>query len=60
MHAIDRRGGEFRAHAINDVSLLRQTSQIAKLRIIVNEKEAMAELVADGVLVATPAGFHRL
>jgi NAD+ kinase len=56
MHAVDRLGGEFRAHAINDVSLLRQTSQIAKLRIVVNEKEAMAELVADGVLISTPAG----
>jgi NAD+ kinase len=56
MHAVDGQGGEFRAHAINDVSLLRQTSQIAKLRILVNDKEAMAELVADGVLVATPAG----
>jgi NAD+ kinase len=56
MHAVDAKGGEFRAHAINDVSLLRQTSQIAKLRIVVNEREAMAELVADGVLVSTPAG----
>ncbi len=56
MQAVDRGGGEFSAHAINDVSLLRQTAQIAKLRILVNGAEAMAELVADGVLVATPAG----
>jgi NAD+ kinase len=56
MHAVDSRGGEFRAHAINDVSLLRQTSQIAKLRILVNEQVAMPELVADGVLISTPAG----
>jgi len=56
MQAIDQRGGELQAHAINDVSLLRQTSQIAKIRILVNDKEAMAELIADGVLVSTPAG----
>jgi NAD+ kinase len=56
MQAVDRGGGEFSAHAINDVSLLRQTAQIAKLRILVNGAEAMAELIADGVLVATPAG----
>jgi NAD+ kinase len=56
MQAVDRGGGEFSAHAINDVSLLRQTSQIAKIRIIVDGKEAMAELIADGVLVSTPAG----
>ena len=56
MHAIDVHGGEFRAHAINEVSLLRQTSQIAKLRIFVNDKLAMDELVADGVLISTPAG----
>ena len=56
MQAVDAKGSEFRAHAINDVSLLRQTSQIAKIRILVDGKEAMAELVADGVLVSTPAG----
>ena len=42
--------------AINEVSLLRQTSQTAKLRIIVDGKERLAELFADGLLVATPAG----
>jgi NAD+ kinase len=42
--------------AINEVSLLRQTSQTAKLRILVDDKERLAELSADGVLVATPAG----
>jgi NAD+ kinase len=43
-------------HAINEVSLFRQTHQAARLRILVDERERMAELVADGVLVATPAG----
>jgi NAD+ kinase len=56
MHAVNTHGDEFSAHAINEVSLLRQTSQIAKLRISVNGKERMAELVTDGVLVSTPAG----
>jgi NAD+ kinase len=56
MQATDVHGGEFRAHAINDVSLLRQTSQIAKLRILVSGQERLAELMTDGVLVSTPAG----
>jgi NAD+ kinase len=42
--------------AINEVSLLRQTSQTAKLRIMVDGKERLSELSADGALVATPAG----
>jgi NAD+ kinase len=42
--------------AINEVSLLRQTSQTAKLRIVVDGKERLAELAADGILVSTPAG----
>jgi NAD+ kinase len=56
MHATNVRGDEFSAHAINEVSLLRQTSQIAKLRILVNGHERLPELMTDGVLVATPAG----
>src|SRR5215471_8530477 len=43
-------------HAINEVSLFRQTYQAARLRILVDGKERRAELVADGILVATPAG----
>lgn len=42
--------------AINEVSLLRQTAQTAKLRILVDGKERLADLTADGVLVSTPAG----
>lgn len=42
--------------AINEVSLLRQTAQTAKLRILVDGRERLAELAADGILVATPAG----
>jgi len=43
-------------HAINEVSLFRQAHQAARLRILIDGKERLAELVADGVLVATPAG----
>ncbi len=44
------------ALAINEVSILRAGPQAAKLRILVDGRERMAELVADGVLIATPAG----
>jgi NAD+ kinase len=43
-------------HAFNEVSLFRQTNQAARLRILIDGKEQLAELVADGVLLATPAG----
>lgn len=42
--------------AINEVSLLRETRQSAKLEVSVNGKVRIAELSCDGVLVATPAG----
>lgn len=49
--------GETVTHAaINEVSLLRETRQTAKIEISVNGRVAMPELVCDGVLVATPAG----
>ncbi|MGA7808147.1 NAD kinase [Bradyrhizobium sp.] len=43
-------------HAINEVALFRQTNQAARLRILIDEQERMHDLIADGVLVATPAG----
>jgi NAD+ kinase len=50
-------GGESFTHAaINEVSLLRETRQTAKIEVSVNGRSALAELVCDGVLVATPAG----
>ena len=50
-------GGEtFRHAAINEVSLLRETRQTAKIEILVNGRVALPELACDGVLVATPAG----
>ncbi|MHA7888420.1 MULTISPECIES: NAD kinase [Roseicyclus] len=42
--------------AINEVSLLRAGPQAARLKIYVDERLRMEELVADGVLVCTPAG----
>lgn len=42
--------------AINEVSLLRQGPQAAKLRIYVDDKLRLPELACDGALVATPAG----
>jgi NAD+ kinase len=44
------------ALAINEVSLLRQTRQTAKLSVSIDGKVRMAELFCDGVMVATPAG----
>lgn len=42
--------------AINEVSLIRQSSQTAKLKITIDGRVRMASLACDGVLVATPAG----
>ena len=56
MVAIDSKRKQHRALAINEVSLLRQTRQTAKLRISIDGKVRMPELVCDGALVATPAG----
>lgn len=44
------------AYAFNEVSLLRETRQAAKLKIMVDKVERMNELICDGMLVATPAG----
>lgn len=56
MVAIDADRREHRAVAINEVSLLRQTRQTAKLRISIDDKVRLGELSCDGALVATPAG----
>jgi NAD+ kinase len=52
-------GNDGRVHqlpAINEVSLLRETRQTAKLEVTVNDRVVMPELACDGILVATPAG----
>ena len=56
MTALTVDGQMHEALAINEVSLLRAGPQAAKLRITVDGRERMAELVCDGALVATPAG----
>jgi NAD+ kinase len=56
MVATDRHGEEHSRLAINEVSMFRATHQAAKLKISVDGKVRMAELVSDGALVATPAG----
>ena len=49
-------GSKVDALAINEVSLLRAGPQAAKLKITVDDKVRMEELVCDGALVSTPAG----
>jgi NAD+ kinase len=56
MKATTIRGDEWTHAAINEVSLLRETRQAAKIEVLINGRVAMPELVCDGVLVATPAG----
>ncbi|WP_347139713.1 NAD kinase [Paracoccus sp. SSK6] len=56
MRAIRADGSVHEALAINEVSMLREGPQAAKLRVHVDGKMRMEELVCDGVLIATPAG----
>ena len=56
MRALDATGHVRRHHAINEVSLFRHSYQAARLRVLVDGEERLAELVADGILLATPAG----
>ena len=56
MQAMCLDGSKVDALAINEVSLLRAGPQAAKLKITVDDKVRMEELVCDGALVSTPAG----
>lgn len=56
MTATSMDGEQFTLPAINEVSLLRETRQTAKLEVTVNGRVVLPELVCDGILVATPAG----
>jgi NAD+ kinase len=56
MRATTQNGDVIEALAFNEVSLLRETRQAAKLRIYVDNIERIPELVCDGILLATPAG----
>ncbi|MEM1314035.1 MAG: NAD kinase, partial [Pseudomonadota bacterium] len=56
MTATCRDGETVTARAINEVSLLRERHQAAKIRIRVDDRARMEDLICDGVMVATPAG----
>lgn len=56
MRATTIDGKAHEAAAINEVSLLRQTRQAAKIRIKIDDIVRLEELICDGILVATPAG----
>lgn len=56
MVATDRAGAVHRALAFNEVSLLRQVRQAAKIGIQIDGVERLGELICDGILVATAAG----
>lgn len=56
MRCRDSAGRLTEARALNEVSLLRQSFQAAKLEIAIDGQVRLPELVADGVLVATPTG----
>jgi len=56
MHAVTRTGRVEEAVALNEVSLLRELRQAAKIRVSVDGKVRLQELICDGVLISTPAG----
>ncbi len=56
MVTTDAYGNTHSALAINEVSLLRQSYQAAKLRVEIDGRTRLEELACDGVLLATPAG----
>ncbi len=56
MTAVDAHGVTHSERAINEVSMLRETYQAAKLRLSIDGKVRLEELICDGVLVATPTG----
>ena len=60
MRATDVHGAVHIHHAINEVSLFRQTYQAARLRILIDERERMAELIADGIMGGDAGGLDRL
>ena len=56
MHAVTATGRVEEAVALNEVSLLRQLRQAAKIRVTIDGRVRLAELVCDGILLSTPAG----
>ncbi len=56
MEAVDQDGATYSAPAFNEVALFRQTYQASKLRISIDDRVRLEELICDGIIVATPAG----
>ncbi|MGY6551574.1 MAG: NAD kinase [Erythrobacter sp.] len=56
IEAVTHSGETHRFCAINELSILRETRQTAKIEVTVGDRVRIAELVCDGVLVSTPAG----
>ncbi|MCB1531744.1 MAG: NAD kinase [Alphaproteobacteria bacterium] len=56
MEATDKQGKTYSEIAFNEVSLLRETHNSAKIRVLVNGKERISELVCDGIMVSSPVG----
>ena len=56
MHAVTMTGAVEESLALTEVSLLRQLRQAAKIRITVDGRVRLEELICDGVLISTPAG----
>ena len=56
MTAINNKSEIFKSIAFNEVSLMRQTHQAAKISVEINKITRMKELICDGILVSTPAG----
>ena len=56
MMATGMDGRQAEAIAFNEVSLLRETRQTAKIEIVVDDVTRLAEMICDGILVSTPAG----
>lgn len=56
MRAVGRNGKTIEALAFNEVSLLRETRQAGKIRVAVDGKVRISELICDGILISTPVG----
>ena len=56
MTVINKNNDIKRSLAINEVSILRQSRQAAKIEVRINKKILIKKLISDGVLVTTPAG----
>lgn len=52
----EAKGGTFEDLAFNEISLFRQTQQAAHISVTVDGKQRLEKLIADGIIIATPAG----